>query len=136
MMGITSPTGSKAVLVADRDILARNFLCRELTREGHFVLAAADCQEAIQLSERFEGRIHLVLSAGDLPARAVLIDRMLCDRPDISVIEISGQVRADVMERSRERGAQSDGKRSLPQELRDKISQALTVPEGAGTSEP
>ena len=45
-------TGTKGVvLVVERDPVARNVACQELTRYGYMVLEAADCRQAIVIMQ-------------------------------------------------------------------------------------
>jgi DNA-binding NtrC family response regulator len=127
-MSLSSPTGSSAILVADNDVFARNLLIRELSRDGYFVLGAANCEEAIALSASFAGEISLFLSNSDLPGRRGLTERILRERPRTRVVTISARTQADLIERSHARGA-------LPDALSAELRRALTAGEFFGTTE-
>jgi CheY-like chemotaxis protein len=131
---LTGPTGSQAILLADSNVLSRNFLSRKLSQEGFFVLAASNHQEALQLSQSFDGEIHLLLSPSDLSERAAMTEQIVRDRPDIAVLVISAATHADLIQRSREQLADARSNFSLPEEIESKIRQALTDPEFRGGS--
>jgi two-component system, cell cycle sensor histidine kinase and response regulator CckA len=138
MMALTSstqirgPRGTQAILLADSNVLSRNFLSRKLSREGYFVLAASNHQEALQLSQSFESKIHLLLSPSELAGGAAMIEQIVRDRPDIAVLVISAATHADLIQRSREQVANVG---SLPEVIERKIRQALTDPASPGSSD-
>jgi DNA-binding NtrC family response regulator len=125
VMRLSSPKGSLVILVADSDVFARNFLIRELSREGYFVLGAASSEEAVVLSRTYTERIHLLLSNFDRRRRRTLTESIVRDRPEIQVITISASIHADLIERSRVRGASPGQRTGLPETLNSAIRRAL-----------
>ncbi len=122
-MGLSSPAGSRVILLADSDTFARNLLSRELSREGYYVLAASNCDEALRLAHNFEEPIHLLLANSDIPQREDCTDGVVRGRPDVRVLLISATTHADLIQRSRERAKWSGA--ILPEEVRKKIRQTL-----------
>jgi CheY-like chemotaxis protein len=55
------------ILLAEDDVLVRNFVQSMLSKEGYNVLAAKDGQEADEICERFAGPIHLLLTDVNMP---------------------------------------------------------------------
>jgi DNA-binding response OmpR family regulator len=133
MMSLSSPNGRPAILLADSDVFARNRLNRELSREGYFVLAAANCEEGIALSRNFTGKIQLFLSNSDLPGRTTLAERIVCDHPGIRVIVISAATHAELI--GRVRGTPPGERTAVPEVLRNEIRRALTDAEFSGAAE-
>jgi CheY-like chemotaxis protein len=135
MMNLTSPNGRPAILVAESDVFARNLLSRELSREGYFVLGAANCEEASALSRNFAGKIHLFLSNVDLPGREGLMEELVRDRPEIRVIVISAATQTALLDRRPVRGRPPDGGAALPEDLHSEIRQALSDAESRDAAE-
>jgi two-component system, cell cycle sensor histidine kinase and response regulator CckA len=79
------------VLIADDDPVIRNFTRLVLEREGYFVLAANDGEEALALSRYFSGTIHVLLTDVQMPRLdgPELRKRLLIERPDTKVIMMS-----------------------------------------------
>jgi DNA-binding NtrC family response regulator len=81
------------VLIVDDDPMIRNITRIALEGEGHFILSAADGQEALLQSRKFTGTIHLVLSDVTMPNMngLQLRDRLGQERPATKVLLMSGQ---------------------------------------------
>ena len=125
VMGLQSPKGSQAILIADNNVFARNLLTRELVDHGFFILAAANCEEAMRLSQSFEGEIQLLLSNADLPNGPVLADMMERQRPGIRLLEISKTTHDELIERSQERARWMKNRSCLPEDFLKEIRNAL-----------
>ncbi|HEY7388426.1 MAG TPA: hypothetical protein VH640_07945 [Bryobacteraceae bacterium] len=121
--------------MADSDVFARNLLSRELSRDGYFILCAANCEEAIALSHNFTGKIQLFLSPSDLPGRTTLAERMIRDHPGIRVLIISAATHTNLIGGNRVRGAPSGEKTALPETLLSEIQRALADTEFSGAAE-
>jgi CheY-like chemotaxis protein len=135
MMSLSSPNGRPAILVTDNDVFARNLLNRDLSREGYFVLGAANCAEAIALSHNFAGKIHLFLCNFDLPGREHLTDGIVRDRPGIRVIVISVATHTELIEGRSVRGRWSGQETALPEVLHNEIRRALSDTESGDARE-
>src|SRR5205823_13422263 len=81
------------VLVVDDEILVRNLVTEIMQQEGYLVLAAADGQEALEVSRKFSGEVDLVITDMDMPRLngSDLCARLLQERPGIEVLVISGK---------------------------------------------
>jgi CheY-like chemotaxis protein len=86
------------VLVADDDVLVRNLINAILTRSGYSVLVAADGEEALELSRRYTGEIHLLLSDVIMPRMNgfKLAERIREERPSTRALLISGNTSAEL----------------------------------------
>jgi len=74
--------------------MIRNVARLVLEREGYFILAAHDGEEALHLSRKFPGTIHGVLSDVKMPKMVglQLRARILMERPGVQVLLMSGHV--------------------------------------------
>jgi CheY-like chemotaxis protein len=82
------------VLVVDDEVLVVNIARIALEGEGYFVLAARDGEEALELSRKFPGIIHAMLSDVNMPKMdgLQLRQQILIERPQIKALLMSGQV--------------------------------------------
>jgi len=55
------------ILVAVDNVIVRNLVTLSMEEEGHFVLAAADGNEGLELSRKYRGEIELVITDVQLP---------------------------------------------------------------------
>jgi two-component system, cell cycle sensor histidine kinase and response regulator CckA len=80
------------ILVADDEQLVRDFVAHTLELSGHSVLTAADGEEALEISRRFPGTIHLLISDVMMPRLdgLSLRQKILSERPGVKVLLISG----------------------------------------------
>ncbi|MBV8904872.1 MAG: hypothetical protein JOZ22_14665 [Acidobacteriia bacterium] len=129
-MGLQSPSGRQAILIADSNVFARNLLIRELVEEGFFILAAANCEEAIRLSQSFEGEIELLVLNDDLPGQQALVDAIQGQRPGIRLLTIPSETHKNLVEISQQRARWVKDRSSLPGEFRKQIREALANPAG------
>jgi DNA-binding NtrC family response regulator len=128
-MRLSQPAGTQVILLADSDVFVRNLLCRELTREGYFVLTGSNCDDALRLSSNFEGVIDLLLANSDIPERGTCTDAIVRERPQMRMLLISVSTHEGLIQRSREKIQWSTA--SLPAEVRAKIREAIADPHGA-----
>ena len=80
------------VLVVEDEDAVRALISGILSRFGYRVLQAAHGQEAIRVSESFEGRIHLLLTDMVMPELdgRMLAERLASPRPEMEVLFVSG----------------------------------------------
>jgi DNA-binding response OmpR family regulator len=86
--------GQPVVLVAEDEPLVLKVIQIALEAEGYFVVTAVNGGEALTLSRRFLGAIHLLVSDIKMPVMTgtELRHRILKERPGMKVLLISGQV--------------------------------------------
>jgi signal transduction histidine kinase len=84
--------GTETVLVVEDDPSVRELAVRVLESCGYQVLAAGDGLEALQIGERHDGPIHLLLSDVVLPymSGSELASQLLHKRPETRVLYMSG----------------------------------------------
>jgi CheY-like chemotaxis protein len=89
-----SRPGQPVVLVADDEVIIRNLVRIALESAGLFVLAAADGDEALQMSRKFPGAIHVLVSDVKMPRidGIALRRQLLLERPTTKVLLMSGAV--------------------------------------------
>ena len=92
--------GPFVVLVAEDDVLVRNLISLVLTRAGHSVLLASDGEEALELSRRYAGEIHLLLSDVMMPKMdgVALAARIREEKPETKALLISGKMSSEIVE--------------------------------------
>ncbi|HET8991007.1 MAG TPA: ATP-binding protein [Acidimicrobiales bacterium] len=97
----THPTrGFASVLVVEDDAGLRRLMAQVLRRNGHEVLDAPSGEEALELAERYEGVIDLLVSDVDLGGLdgPELARRLREGRPGLKVLLTSGTADAGVLE--------------------------------------
>jgi two-component system, cell cycle sensor histidine kinase and response regulator CckA len=126
--------GSKAgipqvVLVAEDEVLVRNFVCLQLQRDGYQVLAAADGVEALEVARAYSGEIQMLLTDVVMPRMdgIALAERMLRDRPGLRVLVMSGRLSSETREES-SIDLPFIRKPFIARTLRDKIREVLNNP--------
>lgn len=79
-------------LVADDENLVREFVARTLESNGYTVFTAADGEQALDISRRFPGIIHLLVTDVIMPRLdgLSLRQKILLERPDVKVLLMSG----------------------------------------------
>ncbi len=80
------------ILVADDDVMILNIVRITLERNGYFVLAAENGEEALLLSRRFPGEIHMLLTDVCMPKMNGIqaAQKIMTERPAIAVLLMSG----------------------------------------------
>jgi CheY-like chemotaxis protein len=93
-------TEQRVVLLAEDDVLVRNFVRHILKAAGFLVLAAADANEALELSRICQHRIHLLLTDVDMPGMngLALAEEITRERADTIVLFMSGGTRQVIPE--------------------------------------
>jgi CheY-like chemotaxis protein len=86
------PSSPKTILVVDDEVKMRSILKLGLTRHGFSVLEAGSGEEALRVSEGFEGPIHLLLADVMMPGMTgvELAPQIMALRPGVKVILMSG----------------------------------------------
>ncbi len=83
---------AETVLVVEDDVAVRALIRNVLRADGYTVLDAGDMDQAVELSKKHDGPIHLLLTDVVLPrmgGRAVA-ETLLAVRPDLKVVYMSG----------------------------------------------
>src|SRR5215470_19323272 len=96
MASVDIPT---TILLVDDDPALRQFVRRILTQQQFQVIDAADGAAALEISSTYADRIHLLLTDVIMPKAngLVLAERLLQERPSISVIYMSGYVEGSML---------------------------------------
>ena len=84
--------GSETILLVEDSKLLANVTRDFLVTAGYHVLVAAEASEALHVAERFQGRIHLLLTDVVMPHMngRELSEHLVQKRPDIKVLFMSG----------------------------------------------
>ncbi len=87
-----SPSGSETVLLVEDEAPVRKLAREFLENSGYTVLEAEDPVEAIQLSDRHQGPIHLMVTDVVMPKMSghELAQQMASMRPETKVLYVSG----------------------------------------------
>jgi len=80
------------VLLAEDDVMILNIARITLERDGYFLLTAENGEEALYLSRRFPGEIHLLLTDVTMPkiGGMELSKRVSTERPTTRILMMSG----------------------------------------------
>ena len=85
-------TGQEIVLVVEDEGMLRELFCEFLRESGYTVLAAGTGEEAVEISSRHQGPIHLLLTDAVMPGirGRELAHSLEQRRPDMKVLFVSG----------------------------------------------
>jgi PAS domain S-box-containing protein len=88
----TELRGNETLLLVEDEEMVRELACHALRRYGYNVLEAANGHEAMSISERYAGRIDLMISDAVMPGMngLELAERLAAARPGMPVVIISG----------------------------------------------
>jgi CheY-like chemotaxis protein len=88
----TAPRGSETVLLVEDETVVRTLVRRILETVGYTVLEALDGPEALEISERHTGPIHLLVTDVVMPRMNgyELAQRLASLRPQMKVLHLSG----------------------------------------------
>ena len=80
------------ILLVDDEVLVLNVARIVLERQGYFVLAAENGEEALFIARKYPGPIHLVITDVTMPKMdgLVLRQNILNERPETQVLLMSG----------------------------------------------
>ncbi len=83
---------SETILIAEDDAGLRMLTQRSLQEAGYTILEAADPAEAVEISERYQGPIHLMVTDVVMPGMngRELADRLTPIHPEMKVLYVSG----------------------------------------------
>jgi two-component system cell cycle sensor histidine kinase/response regulator CckA len=84
--------GRETVLVVEDEAGVRELACEFLRSSGYLVLEAKDGMEALEMAEKYQGEIHVVLSDIVMPQLGgrELATRIKTQRPEARVLLMSG----------------------------------------------
>jgi two-component system, cell cycle sensor histidine kinase and response regulator CckA len=84
--------GFETVLVAEDEASVRTLTCRILRERGYTVLAASNGKEALDIAQKYNGEIHLVLTDVVMPEMGgkELVSRLASVRTGIKALYVSG----------------------------------------------
>ena len=84
--------GSETILLVEDEPAVREALRRVLAAQGYRVLLATNGKQGLELAERFDGPIHLLLTDVVMPEMngPQLVERLQAVRPEAAVIYMSG----------------------------------------------
>ena len=87
------------ILLAEDEAVVRNLVALMLSKEGYAVLSAKDGQEALEISGKFNGPIHALLTDVTMPGMSGLdlAQRILKKRPEIKTMIMSGETTETVL---------------------------------------
>lgn len=92
MMSISTMQGSETILVVEDDASVQVLAVQILKAHGYQTLTAQNGLEAIQLSKKHDGPIHLLLTDVVMPEMSgkELAERLQSQRPELQVLYVSG----------------------------------------------
>ena len=125
-----SMAGTETVMVAEDDAMVRTLVRVILEESGYTVIEAASGDEALRLSESYDGPIDVLVTDMVMPGmggRAVA-DRLLALRPELRVLYISGYSEDEVLEGGSDAQASFVGKPFTPEELALKVRALIDRP--------
>lgn len=95
--------GSETVLVVEDEAMVRDLAVRVLKAAGYTVLSAGDGQEALELVEKLEGCVDLVLSDVVMPVMGgiEMAERLQEEYPRLKVLYMTGFSDMDLAERGK-----------------------------------
>jgi two-component system cell cycle sensor histidine kinase/response regulator CckA len=88
----TSVEGTETILVVEDEIIVRELAVQILKSHGYRVLEASHGLEALQVSQEWDGPLHLLLTDVVMPEMngKDLAERLQAQRPDVRVVFMSG----------------------------------------------
>jgi CheY-like chemotaxis protein len=124
--------GRPVILVAEDEVLVRNFVCLQLQREGYQVLAASDGLEALEVARAYTGAIEMLLTDVVMPRMdgLALVEQMRQERPGVRVLVMSGRLSGEFSEQNTR--LPFIRKPFAAKDLRDKIKEVMKNPPPQG----
>ena len=127
--------GSETVLLVEDEEMVRALARGALEERGYAVLEAHDGEEALQISKRHEGAIHVLVTDVVMPKMSgrELAERLKAQRPGIEVIYISGYTDEAITHHGiLEPGMNFIQKPFSPTDLAAKVREVLDTPREEG----
>jgi CheY-like chemotaxis protein len=89
-----SDPDQKVILIATNDVVVRSIAQIVLGAAGYFVLSANDGADALNISRRYAGTIHILLTDVQMPKidGLQLREQILFERPETRVLLMSAQL--------------------------------------------
>ena len=84
--------GEETILVVEDEAMLRELACLFLQESGYMVLEAANGAEAMEVSKRHQGPIHLLMTDAIMPGMGgrELAQKLHAERPETKVLYVSG----------------------------------------------
>ncbi len=88
----TAPGGTETILLVEDEEAVRAMVSRILQNKGYTLLEASNGNEAIQISQQYEGPIHLMVTDVIMPQMSgrELAERLVPTLPEMKVLYMSG----------------------------------------------
>jgi two-component system, cell cycle sensor histidine kinase and response regulator CckA len=125
----SSLSGSETILVVEDEPGVRKLTCRALSGQGYTILRAECGEEALRVSDEYEGTIHLLVTDVVMPGMAgpELVKRLAAVRPETKVLYLSGYTDDSIVHHGMlEPGIILLQKPFTPQSLVHKVREVLT----------
>ena len=122
---MSSTSSRYVILLAEDDALVRNVVRAMLTEAGYMVLDAVDGEHALEVSRKFDGDIHALLTDVKMPRMdgLQLSAYIVNERPGIKVLVMSGKTSGELLVVGK--SVQFLRKPFLPKALRAKLNDLL-----------
>jgi len=120
-----STSSQFVILLAEDDLLVRNTVRAMLTKAGYAVLDATDGEHALEVSRKYDGFIHVLLTDMMMPRMdgLQLSSLIAQERPGIKVLVMSGKTSSELFMVSR--SMEFLRKPFLPKTLWDRLDNLL-----------
>ena len=125
------PKSAATILLVEDEISIRSLARTVLEEQGHTVLEAVDAVDAMKLSDRHQGPIHLLLTDVVMPGMNgfELASRLSSLRPEMKLFFMSGYMGGSAAQSGpKPKGAFFLEKPFLPDALEQKVREALDEP--------
>jgi two-component system, cell cycle sensor histidine kinase and response regulator CckA len=115
------------ILVAEDELVVRNLVRTVLTNAGYTVLDAVDGENALDISRRYSGWIHMLLTDVKMPKMngLELSAHITRERPGIKILIMSGKTSGEPLILGQ--SVQFLRKPFLPETLRKRMSAMLSI---------
>ena len=96
-----APAGSETILLVEDEDMVRRLARQILERQGYQLLEATDGVHALEVADRYRGRIHALVTDVVMPKMGgrELAEQLLRRRPEVKVLFISGYTDDDIIRR-------------------------------------